>query len=175
MALDRDDAHHHDLIIAFGELAIVSLDLRTETSTQFLLPQVLDTVYMLDSSHVGFEWGYHDSLVVLKDCLALFFHNHTKRIISIWQMKKFGDRKSWTFSLNINMQDLQLHCMPCPYLQPLIMLENKVLILDSTHKKIRIVTFDGRGNVLEHHHISTDLYRIFPTSYVQTLVSPISH
>ncbi|XP_027927431.1 F-box/kelch-repeat protein At3g23880-like [Vigna unguiculata] len=177
VGLDLHDNHPHDSYITFDESVIVSLDLRNEKSSQFMLPQALHGICMngicMRGSHsLGYDWDFHDCLGVLKDCLTVFFHDHNKRHISIWQMRDFGNHKSWSLSLNIAMQDLQIVSMPRPYLHPLIMLEeNEVLFIEGTYKRIRRVIYDRSGNIVEHPQIHCNIFGIYPMAYVQSLVS----
>ena len=76
--------------LAVEKFVIISLDLRTETYTQLLLPRCCDK-------------ELHDvpTLSVLMDCLCLSY-DFNKTHFVIWQMKEFGVEESWTQFIKIN-------------------------------------------------------------------------
>ncbi|CAK8542453.1 unnamed protein product [Lathyrus sativus] len=82
--------------ITIDQFSIVSLDLRSETYNQYLVPHEFDEVPP-NAPIIG----------VLGDCL--FFSSRYKETdIIIWQMKKFGVQDSWTQFLKISCHSLQI-------------------------------------------------------------------
>ncbi|XP_058741961.1 F-box/kelch-repeat protein At3g23880-like [Vicia villosa] len=83
--------------ISIEQFVIVSLDLRTETYNQYLLPPEFDQVPTVAPI-----------ISVLGDCLSFSYcYNETHLII--WQMKKFGVQNSWTKFLKISYCNFQIH------------------------------------------------------------------
>ncbi|TKY65763.1 F-box/kelch-repeat protein [Spatholobus suberectus] len=158
------DEYDYSAIITFDELVIVSLDLGNETFTKLLLPRCLDGVHTDDFDSIGDE--FHSNkfprIGVLKACLSLFLQNPKTNHFVIWQMKKLGNRKSWTRLMNIAIQDLQIDCMPRCYLRPLCMFENgRVLTIDGRYsQQFRAIFYDGRDNKVEHSKISSNIRRV---------------
>jgi len=102
--------------ISFDKVVIVSLDLETETYTQMLVPHELNGVIIRDFCF--FDEHLHSNeaplIGVLGGCLSLFLHNHMTKHLSIWQMKEFGNQRSWTLLLNTSFQDLGVNSIQLP-------------------------------------------------------------
>ncbi|TKY65762.1 F-box/kelch-repeat protein [Spatholobus suberectus] len=165
-----------DLDITFDELVIVSLDLVNETYTLLLLPRGLDGVHTNDFRYIENELHSNESpsFGVFKDCLSLFLHNKKTNRFIVWQMKEFGDQKSWTLLLNIAIQDLlQIDCRPRGELVPLCMFEKgRVLMIHDTYDQMQAIFYDGRNNTVKHSEIFTNILCVYAKDYVQSLVSP---
>ncbi|KAI5428567.1 F-box/kelch-repeat protein At3g23880 [Lathyrus oleraceus] len=82
--------------ISVQQFVIVSLDLRTETYNQYLLPRDFDEVPPLAPI-----------VSVLGDCLC-FSYCYKETDFVIWKMKKFGVQDSWTQFLKISYYSLQI-------------------------------------------------------------------
>ncbi|CAL5192231.1 unnamed protein product [Lathyrus oleraceus] len=82
--------------ISVEHLVIVSLDLRSETYDQYLLPREFD-VFPHAAPIIG----------VLGDCLC-FSYCHKEIHFIIWKMEKFGVQDSWTQFLKIGYHNLQI-------------------------------------------------------------------
>lgn len=82
--------------IGVEQFGIVSLDLRTETYNQYLLPHDFDEVPTIEPT-IG----------VLGDCLC-FSYRYKESDLVIWHVKKFGVEDSWTPFLRISYNDLQI-------------------------------------------------------------------
>ncbi|KEH27172.1 F-box/kelch-repeat protein At3g23880 [Medicago truncatula] len=132
------------LIGPVEKCVIVSLDLLTETYTQFLLP-------------TGFKELPYDkpSVRVLMDCLC-FSHDFKGTEFVIWMMKEFGVQESWTQLFRIEYVNLQIHTMNGDTLLPLYFskngdtliftteITNKVFIYNRRDKTVEITIFDNR-------------------------------
>ena len=77
---------------------------------------------------------------VLKDYKLDYFHNKRHIFINLGLFLSTSPRE----------RDLHIDCMARPYLRPLMMLENEIVIIDYTYKRIRRVIYDLSGNILEH-------------------------
>ncbi|XP_058754649.1 F-box/kelch-repeat protein At3g23880-like [Vicia villosa] len=82
--------------ISVEQFVVVSLDLRTETYNQYLLPPDFDEVPSV-APVIG----------VLGDYLS-FSYCYKETYFIIWQMKKFGVQDSWTQFLKIDYHNLQI-------------------------------------------------------------------
>ncbi|RDX81985.1 hypothetical protein CR513_37279, partial [Mucuna pruriens] len=82
--------------ITFDELVIISLDLGNETYSRLLLP------CPLYEFHLGDFYNSKNYIRLFES----FLQNYTNNHFSLWQMKEFGDKKSWTQLVNILVPDL---------------------------------------------------------------------
>ncbi|RDX69262.1 F-box/kelch-repeat protein, partial [Mucuna pruriens] len=94
--------------ITFDKLAIISLDLGNEKYSQLLLPRALYGLRIADFCFPNRPYDKPITIGVLKDYLSLFLQNRMTHNFSLWQMKEFGDQKSWTQLVNIGVPDLHL-------------------------------------------------------------------
>nr|KYP63719.1 F-box/kelch-repeat protein At3g06240 family [Cajanus cajan] len=141
-----------------SELVLISLDLGSETYTQFLLPRMFE--------------GYDFRLLHLKDCLSLSFVNSNRNRFCIWQMKEFGNQNSWTPLLNLSLrQDLQISSKYLSFVQPLCMFENGCLLVIST-TTLQAILYDGRDNTVKHSKLTNKIFQVYAMNYVQSLVLP---
>ncbi|XP_058739912.1 F-box/kelch-repeat protein At3g23880-like [Vicia villosa] len=82
--------------LTVDQFLIVSLELRTETYNQYLLPPEFDEVPPRPPV-----------ICVLGDCLSFSYCSKETHFI-IWQMKKFGVQDSWSQFLKIGYHNLQI-------------------------------------------------------------------
>ncbi|XP_058749949.1 F-box/kelch-repeat protein At3g23880-like [Vicia villosa] len=155
------------------QLVIVSLDLSSETYTQFLLPKGFNEVSCLEPS-----------LRVMMDCLC-FSHDFNKTELVVWQMKEFGVHESWSqlfrieyFNLQINNPPIEddffyVEYMKCeiPLLPLFVSKDGDTLIL--AYDEIdAVITYDQRKKTVKRTRISNELIDWFTAvDYVESLVS----
>ncbi|XP_057427156.1 F-box/kelch-repeat protein At3g23880-like [Lotus japonicus] len=161
MALHNNLTPFYDpKVITVENILILSLDLATETYTQFSLPQGFDEVPCVEPS-----------VLVLMDCLC-FCHVWKKTHFVIWQMKEFGVENSWTQLLKINYQDLQIQLSSdIKYQLFPLFLYNHTLILVDSHDD-QAILFNMRDNRAENTWITDKIYWSSTVNYVESLVSP---
>ncbi|AES79109.2 putative F-box domain, galactose oxidase/kelch, beta-propeller, F-box associated interaction [Medicago truncatula] len=155
--------------ITIDQFVIISLDLRTETYNQFLLPLGFDEVTSVEPT-----------LSFLMDSLCFSHDFHGTHFI-IWQMKEFGVDKSWTQFLKISYLSLPIDYdenngsslqYPCPLsFFPLCLSENGdtlILAFDAANSAILYNLRDNRGEEIRIRN----LVRWFcAKNYVESLVS----
>ncbi|KAI5442004.1 hypothetical protein KIW84_011172 [Lathyrus oleraceus] len=154
------------------QLEIVSLDLSTETNTQFLLPEGFVELPCVEPY-----------LCVIMDCLC-FSHDFNKTEFVIWQMKEFGVQESWTqlfrieyFNLQMNnppMEDdfVYLEYMKCdvPLLPLYVSKDGDTLIL--AHDEIdNAVIYNQRDKRVQRSINSNEICWLSAIDYVESLVS----
>ncbi|XP_006584298.1 uncharacterized protein [Glycine max] len=110
-----------------------SVCLANERDIHTIVAASLDGVYLHDFYSDGDDEDFisDQCFGVLKDCLSLFLHSRKTKHLAIWQMKEFGNQNSWTLSQSIAIQDLEIDCMPCHDLLPLIMYEELRMAVSS--------------------------------------------
>ncbi|XP_058734435.1 F-box/kelch-repeat protein At3g23880-like [Vicia villosa] len=156
------------------DLAIVSLDLRTETYNQYLLPQGFDKLPPVEPT-----------VSVLGECLCFsYFQLETDMVI--WQMKKFGVEESWFQFLKISYHVLQLYynfSYNHPRLLPLLLSKDgDSLILCTTTGGGEEIIYNSKDNSVQRIVVNvkktiTDdescnvLYLHLAQGYVESLIS----
>jgi F-box interacting protein len=151
--------------IPFVELSVIaSLDLSTETYTQFLLPSSVNEVPCVVPS-----------LQVLMDCLS-FLHDFKKTEFVIWQMKEFGVQESWTRLFRIEYVNLQMHNLPYmkkASLLPLYSSKNgeSLILLINDDEDQRVIIYNQRDKKVERIKITNERYWSSSIYYVESLVS----
>ncbi|CAI8613205.1 unnamed protein product [Vicia faba] len=157
--------------ISVEKFVIVSLDLRTETYNQYLLPPCFDQ-----------ESPREPIFGVLGGCISLSYCYKETDLV-IWQMKQLGIQDSWTRFLKISYQNLEIsndlvrkynfHLMP-------LFLSNDTLVLmnrqesqailynwrDNRVKRTNIIV----GSGITDHVTSSFLNWEFVKGYVESLV-----
>ncbi|KAL5057566.1 hypothetical protein RYX36_029170 [Vicia faba] len=136
-----------------GKRTIISLDLSTETHTQFLPPQDFDDGSMIDPN-----------LSMLNDCLCFSCDFRLTHLV-IWQMKEFRVEDSWTQILKISYNNLQIYDL-FPRL-PLCLLEKNdtLLLIDKCQSQMIIYTWrDNRAKAINK------CWQFNSKNYVETLV-----
>ncbi|XP_058725771.1 F-box/kelch-repeat protein At3g23880-like [Vicia villosa] len=134
----RDNKRPNDYCradLSVQQFVIISLDLRTETYTQFQFPQCFDQVPVVAPI-----------VCRLMECLC-FSHYSRWYNFDIWQMKEFGVEKSWTKLLKFNYHDLIIQCGSSKLIQlfPLHVFENgDTLILSGNHNQL--ICYSSRDN-----------------------------
>ncbi|XP_027927436.1 F-box/kelch-repeat protein At3g23880-like [Vigna unguiculata] len=175
-----NDYEYDDIAISFDGVVIASLDLETETYTQMLLPHELNGVFIRDFCYLCEELHSNEFPLVgvLGGCLSLFLHNRRTKCFSIWQMKEFGNQKSWTLLLNTSLQDLGINTNIYSILLPLCMIENDrdiVIIHSSLQDCVKqIIIYDLKNNTVTFRNITQNLLWIYPFHYVESLVCPVA-
>ncbi|CAK8541083.1 unnamed protein product [Lathyrus sativus] len=141
--------------IDLDQFVIVSLDLSTETYTQFLLPQSFDKVPR-----------FPPALVVLRDCLC-FCHDFEETCFVIWQMKDFGVQESW----------IQLFKISYTYffkwldLLPLYLSENGDTLILANDEYDEAFIYHHKNNRVEKIETTDDILWSQSKNYIESLVS----
>ncbi|RHN71499.1 putative F-box associated interaction domain-containing protein [Medicago truncatula] len=130
--------------ISIGQIFIISLDLRTETYTELMLPSGLNEVPR-----------EAPILRVLKNCLC-FSHDFEGTHLIIWQMIEYGVKESWTQLLKISYEVLQnihhnLETGHYSYCLPLYLSDTLVFANDSEEHAI---LYNMRDNSVERTSIT---------------------
>ncbi|XP_050912078.1 F-box/kelch-repeat protein At3g23880 [Lathyrus oleraceus] len=161
--------------ITIDQFLIVSLDLRTETYNQYLLPREFDEVPPI-APVIG----------VLGDCLC-FSYRYKETDLIIWQMKKFGVQDSWTQFLKISCHSLQIDYDYSEYMKyhfdlvPLFLSKDgDTLILNNIQEDHKIL-YNWRNNSVVRTNITarktitqdetSDLVSCSSNGYFESLVS----
>ncbi|WVZ04813.1 hypothetical protein V8G54_018159 [Vigna mungo] len=188
--------------ISFDEVVIVSLDLETETYTEMSLPDELNGVLVGNFCFPGEQLHCNEAplIGVLSGCLSLFLHNRNTTYLSIWQMKKFGNKRSWTLLLNTSLHDLgfctrivpthfsydyhrrvsivrnQHFCCSYSILIPLCIIENDrdIVIIHNSFQGcvVQTIIYNLIEKTVTYRTMSDNLRWIYPMDYVESLVSP---
>ncbi|KAK7251771.1 hypothetical protein RIF29_35277 [Crotalaria pallida] len=140
------------------DAVIASLDLRTETYKQLVLPP-------------GEEEGPPPKcrlygpgpLGVLRDSLC-YFHDYAKTHFVIWQMKEFGDEKSWTRLVKIQIGG------GIGTLFPLCMSENGDVVMLANHKYREAIRYNKSDNTIKRTRIPNRC--LDAKDYVRSLALP---
>ncbi|KAL5057546.1 hypothetical protein RYX36_029150 [Vicia faba] len=141
---------------------IVSLDLGTETNTQFLLPEGFEK-----ESYVG------PSVCVLKDSLC-FCHDLDLTDFVIWQMMEFGNEKSWTQFLKFSYHSVRMNYefgLPLLKLMPLHLSENGDTVVLANNRQDRVILYNRRNNRARKTILNTKICWPSLKDYVESLVS----
>ncbi|XLR36317.1 hypothetical protein S83_064217 [Arachis hypogaea] len=101
---------------------VLYFDLGKETYGSFTLP---------DRDSNGYPWTHCTSLYVLRDCLSACYKHRKKQRWIVWQMKEYGEAKSWTTLVTI-----PFHPQQYDPLQPLYISESNVLFVMSRSFKL---------------------------------------
>ncbi|XLS86054.1 hypothetical protein HN51_036220, partial [Arachis hypogaea] len=115
--------------VTLDMLVIFSLELKSETYKQILLPNGIDEL----PSH-------KPSLNVWGNCLYLS-HDYKRTHFIVWQMKEFGDENSWTQLLKISFQHINVELLLPLFIREngdifvLRVLENVTPMITKTDKK----------------------------------------
>jgi F-box interacting protein len=160
----------------FNQFMIVSLDLSTETYTQFLLPSGFDEV-----PH------FQPTLHVLMDFLC-FSHDFKRTEFVIWQMKEFGVQESWTQLFRIDYINLQMDNLPVVInnnmglnagifdcntpLFPLHLSKNGDTLILANGDDNHAIIYNGRDKSVERIRVSYKVWLYSSMNYVESLVSP---
>ncbi|RYR20084.1 F-box protein CPR30-like [Arachis ipaensis] len=140
--------------VTLDMLVIFSLELKSETYKQILLPNGIDEL----PSH-------KPSLNVWGNCLYLS-HDYKRTHFIVWQMKEFGDENSWTQLLKISFQHINVEL-----LLPLFIRENgDIFVLRVSNGDIsKIVLYDQRINSVDHIILDQSHFPV-TNDYVESLV-----
>ncbi|KAL1340263.1 F-box/kelch-repeat protein At3g23880-like [Arachis hypogaea] len=152
-------------VTALDQVEIVSLDLGEETYKHFALPDGLDERPILTPV-----------LGVLNEYLYLC-HDYDTTNFVLWQMKEFGNARSWTLLLNVTNEHLQLdsfflvsEVFP---LVPMCMSENGDVVLILSAEDIAVIQYDFKDDRVERHAIPRGEVWIQPKDYTESLVLPL--
>ncbi|KAK7251770.1 hypothetical protein RIF29_35273 [Crotalaria pallida] len=122
-----------------NRVVIVSLDLQTETYKQLLLP--------------------HEEATLEADCVALgvmrkslcFFHEYKRTHFIMWQMKEFGDEKSWTRLMKIQLgASIFTPGAGMFTLSPLCISENGDVVMLKNYRNSEVILYHTRDDRVEH-------------------------
>ncbi|CAL5192165.1 unnamed protein product [Lathyrus oleraceus] len=152
------------------QFVIVSLDLSSETCSQFLLPPGFDEVPC-----------FQPALNVLMDYLC-FSHDFKRIQFVIWQMKEFGVQGSWTMLFKINYFDIQIHNLhhnidiisPIKFgtpLFPLYLSKNGDTLILANYEEDQAVIYNQREKTVKRIRIADKLCFFSIMDYVESLVS----
>ncbi|XP_024626716.1 F-box/kelch-repeat protein At3g23880 [Medicago truncatula] len=161
-----DPSYDYEIITHVNRFVIVSLDLSTETTMQFLLPSDFDEVPC-----------FQPTLQVLSDHIC-FSHDFKRTEFVIWKMNEFGIRESWTRLFRIGYFDLEMHNLPMDnylnstLLMPLYLSKNGYTLILDYYGDDEAVIYDQRENRAERIRTSYNLCRFL---YVESLVSTSTH
>jgi F-box interacting protein len=137
------------------QFMIVSLNLSTETYTQFLLPSSFDQV-----PH------FEPTLQVLMDCLC-FSHDFNKIEFVIWQMKDFGIQESWIQLFKISYENFDKWVN----LLPLYLSENGDTLILTNYDDDEAFIYNRRNNRVKKIGINNKILWGLAKDYVESLVS----
>ncbi|AES75691.1 putative F-box domain-containing protein [Medicago truncatula] len=167
-------SYHYECMNYVEQFVIVSLDLSTETYTQFLLPFGFDEV-----PH------FQPTLHVLMDCLC-FSHDFKGTEFVIWQMKKFGVQESWTLLFRIDYFNLEMYNLTINYdtdfdaefiesctppLLPLYLSKNDDTLILANYEDDRAIIYNLRDKRVERVKISSKLCWFSAMDYAESLIS----
>ncbi|XP_058741963.1 F-box/kelch-repeat protein At3g23880-like [Vicia villosa] len=153
--------------IKVEHFVIVSLDLRTETYNQYLLPLDFDEVP-----------SAQPIISVLGGCLC-FSYSYKETDIVIWQMKKFGVEDSWTQFLKVSYQNLQIDYDLSGYMKyhfqliPLLLFEDCDTLMLRSSQNFEAILYNWRDNRVKQIKVTTttkDFEFWDPVNYVESLV-----
>ncbi|CAK8569525.1 unnamed protein product [Lathyrus sativus] len=161
-ALLDNHGYYNNQDLNVEQLAIISLDLGTETYTKFQFPRDIDEIPSL-----------HPTVCKLMDSLC--FHLYTKEdSLVIWRMAEFGVEKSWTKLLKLDYHSLPDCYRIILYLLPLHIFENGDLLayVSDIGEAGELIRYNMRDKRVVGKSIfckNIYLYHVIP--YVESLVS----
>ncbi|XP_020231922.1 F-box/kelch-repeat protein At3g23880 [Cajanus cajan] len=142
--------------LASKEYVVFSFDIKNETYQCFSLP--------VD------EWfGLRPMLRVFGGCLCLS-HLYNGKHYGLWQMKEFGNPKSWTLLMTVGYDHLLSRYSNFPH--PLCISNNNDVLLLINNKIHQLIRYDRRDDEVEQFDISHKRIILNSTNYVQSLVLP---
>jgi F-box interacting protein len=153
----------HRKNLTIEQSVIVSLDLGTETYTQFLLPPSCNEELL---GHPCLS--VPDRLFVLKDCMC-FSYDFKKTHFIIWKMDEFGVEQSWTQFLKISYINLQIDYLP--QLIPLCLSQNGYTIIFSVNQVDQEILYNWRDSTIRRIKSTNGIYWRNAKAYVESLIS----
>ncbi|XP_058739931.1 F-box/kelch-repeat protein At3g23880-like [Vicia villosa] len=147
LAINKNITNSKD--IAVEDFVIVSLDLKTETYNQYLLPCGFDEVPPAGPT-IGVLGGY-----------LCFSYSVKGTDFVIWQMKKFGVQDSWIQFLKISYQNLEIDYAFSDYkkyhfqLKPLLLFEDRDTLMLKSNRDARVFLYNWRDNRVQRIQITT--------------------
>ncbi|XP_058741578.1 F-box/kelch-repeat protein At3g23880-like [Vicia villosa] len=151
---DRDDI--------LEEFVIISLDLSTETFTQLMPPKNYNNVMSI----IKFP-----NICVLMDSLCFSYDKETE--FFIWQMKKFGDEKSWSQFLKFSYHNIGIDYElghPRIKLTPLHLSEDGDTLLLANGQQDSAILYNWRNNRAKKTRINNKICWFSIRDYVESLV-----
>jgi F-box interacting protein len=146
------------------QFVIISLDLGTETYTQFLPPPIsLEFSYFL--MKVSRAWP---GVSVLMDSLCLY-HDFKETDFVIWKMTKFGDEKSWAQLLKISYHNLQMNLKPGISMFKLYVNDDTPVFVDDQKK--RAILYNWRNSRVVKTRVNKKICLFSFNPSVESLVS----
>jgi len=149
--------------LTIEQYVIVSLDLKTETYTQFLLPQSCNEELLTRPILSQSE----DCLSVLMDCMC-FSYDFKKTYFIIWKMDEFGVENSWTHFLKISYMNLQIDYLP--QLIPLCLSEDGDTIIFSINRANQAIPYNWKGNRVKRIKSTNRITWSKANAYVESLM-----
>jgi len=145
------------------QFVIISLDLATETYTQFLPPPIsFEFSHILQK--VSHAWP---GVSVLMDSLCLY-HDFKETDFVIWKMTKFGDEKSWAQLLKISYHNLQMNLKPGISMFKLYVNDDTLVFVDD--QKERAILYNWRNNRVVKTRVNKKICWFSLNHYVESLV-----
>jgi len=146
------------------QFVIISLDLATETYTQFLPPPI-----SLDLSHALQKVSHaKPGVSMLMDSLC-FYHDFKETDFVIWKMTKFGDENSWARLLKISYRKLQMNLKPGISMFNLYVNGDTLVFVDD--QKERAILYNWRNNRVVKTRVNKKICWFSLNHYVESLVS----
>lgn len=147
-----------------NQVVIFSLDLGTETYTQFLPPP-------------GYEKVAHviPSVCVLTNSFC-FYHDYEATDFVIWKMEEFGNEKSWSQILKFSYQNLGMNYKfelgrVRLKLKPLHLSKNHDTVVLANNVEDRLILYNWRTNGAKKTRIINEMRWFSMNNYVESLVS----
>jgi len=150
--------------VTVEQFVIVSLDLKTETYTQFLLPRSCKKELLTRP----FLSPLVDCLFVLMDCMC-FSYDFKKTYFIIWKMDEFGVENSWTQFLKISYTNLQIDYLP--QLIPLCLSEDGDTLIFSINQADQAILYNRRDNRVKRIRSTNRMTWSKAKAYVESLMS----
>ncbi|RHN45288.1 putative F-box domain-containing protein [Medicago truncatula] len=143
-----------------ARFAIISLDLGTETHTQFSPPIDLPGAVSVKVSSVL------PGVCALMDSLC-FYHEFERTGFVIWKMTKFGDENSWTQFLKFSYDNLQMN-FECGHFN---IYENGDTMVFVHSQQDRAILYNWRNNRVVKTRVNKKICWFSINNYVESLVS----
>lgn len=147
---------------------IISLDLSTETYTQWMLPPSAN------------KSPRSSDVCVLRNFLC-FYHDLNRTAFVIWMLTEFGDDKSWTQFLKISYHNIRMnHKLRIDHfrvddlhlnLKPVHLSENCDTMVFVNNLQNQAIIYNLRNNTVLKSRINHKICWFFINDYVESLVS----
>ncbi|XP_027351269.1 F-box/kelch-repeat protein At3g23880-like [Abrus precatorius] len=146
------------------EHVIFSFDLRKDTYRYLSMPDGLETMERFQAE-----------LGILKGCLCLGAYDiQSDADFSLWQMKEFGVRESWTLLMITSCVYLQIDSI-VPWAfepRPLRIYENGDVLLLMNRSRFKLFLYNKKDNRMQNIETINKSICLHTSDFVQTLVLP---